>query len=215
MTWKQTYTGRKFDLHNPTPDQVHWADIGYQLAGLRRFDGALVGDWSVADHSLLVARIIREQGGDQRAQLHGLLHDAHEAYIGDLTTPVKQALAATGSGKEITDAWQDLERRIDAVIFVKAGLSREGDDMLDFANQCSRVKAADSLALTAEAFTFFASGPRPDFLDQLDWLDKYTVSELQRMCGEPLGREAAAREFVRRVHALRLAIAPQTTGTLV
>ncbi len=112
--WCPTVSGRGWNLLQPTPLDVHWPDIAESLAKQARFNGHTPGYfYSVAQHSILVA--------DQLPldyQLIGLLHDAHEAYIGDITSPVKTALTALASGWAI----QRLADLADEAIFEAAGL---------------------------------------------------------------------------------------------
>lgn len=86
--WLQTRSGRKFPLIDPCVEHVYWPDVIYALAHTNRFGGH-VGHYSVAQHSCLVADQLRPEW-----RLYGLLHDAHEAYVGDIATPLKRALGA-------------------------------------------------------------------------------------------------------------------------
>lgn len=93
MTWVQTVSGVAFDLLAPRVEDVRVGDIAHSLARLARYSGHTQGDlpWTVGAHSLLCADIVRVWGGDVRLQREALLHDAGEAYYGDLTSPVKRA----------------------------------------------------------------------------------------------------------------------------
>lgn len=101
MTWIQTHSGRAFDLLDPKPEQVDLGDIAHALAHINRFTGH-VGTYSVAAHSIVVAHIARDLADAAGAStterllayLDGLLHDAHEAYINDLSSPMKRAMTA-------------------------------------------------------------------------------------------------------------------------
>ena len=87
--WIQTYTGLKFDLDNPTPEMIRFDDIAHPLSNLARFNGHTKFMYSVAQHSVFVAREIKKMGGSVEEQLWGLLHDAAEAYVGDVCSPIK------------------------------------------------------------------------------------------------------------------------------
>lgn len=69
-------------------------EIAHALAQINRFTGHAVRPYSVAEHSLLVCDIVASQGLSVHAQMAALLHDAHEAYTGDVSTPIKHALGA-------------------------------------------------------------------------------------------------------------------------
>ena len=83
-----TYTGRQVDLANPDPSSICIEDIGHSLAGQCRFYGHTRVHYSVAQHSVLVARLCPPE-----LRLQGLLHDAPEAYIGDWSSPLKRTLS--------------------------------------------------------------------------------------------------------------------------
>lgn len=89
MSWILTYTGQQFDLIDPQPDMVHPQDIAHALSRLPRFNGHTPVHYSVAEHSIRVASIVPVQ-----YQLSALLHDATEAYVGDMVRPLKQLLPA-------------------------------------------------------------------------------------------------------------------------
>lgn len=91
MTWMQTISGKKFQLTEPRKEDVDFADIAYALSHLCRFAGHTKKFYSVAQHSCIVASLLPKS-----LKLYGLLHDAHEAYIGDITSPVKEALGSMG-----------------------------------------------------------------------------------------------------------------------
>jgi len=87
VSWIQTHTGKAFDLVNPSPDAVDLRDIAHALGHICRFTGHTRLPYSVAHHSLLVADLVEPEH-----RLQALLHDAHEAYVGDLSTPLKWLL---------------------------------------------------------------------------------------------------------------------------
>ena len=82
--WIQTYTGRKFYPTHPRAADVHILDIAHHLSLRCRFSGGCREFYSVAQHSVLVSQMVPEQDA-----LWGLLHDAAEAYTGDLIRPLK------------------------------------------------------------------------------------------------------------------------------
>lgn len=100
----RTASGIMFDLLDPRPDLVRVEDLAHALAGLNRFTGHVRYHYSVAEHSCAVARRVAELGGPVR---QALLHDAAEAYVGDVSSPLKQAMRAIGGR-----AYDILERRV-------------------------------------------------------------------------------------------------------
>lgn len=84
--WIQTYTGKAFNFESPVPDMVCIEDVAHALAHINRFTGHLPVPYSVAQHSVLVS----QQLPPPELRLQGLLHDAHEAYVGDVSRPLKR-----------------------------------------------------------------------------------------------------------------------------
>lgn len=87
-----TQSGLRVSLLNPHPQVIAIRDIAHHLALTNRFCGATLFPYSVAQHSVIVAELLEKTGAAPRLALLGLLHDAHEAYLHDLTTPAKRAL---------------------------------------------------------------------------------------------------------------------------
>ena len=85
--WIQTYTGKKFSLLDPQPEDICIEDIARALSMTCRFGGHVKKFYSVAEHSLEMVKLVPSPHG-----LHALLHDAGEAYIGDITSPVKSLI---------------------------------------------------------------------------------------------------------------------------
>jgi hypothetical protein len=103
MTWILTHSGKPFDLLKPQAAQINPLDIAHALSMICRFNGHCYRHYSVAQHSLLVADIIKSQGHDPEIQLLALLHDAAEAYVGDMTRPLKLWLRQDTDGESDYD----------------------------------------------------------------------------------------------------------------
>lgn len=86
MTFITTYTGRRFYPLDPNPSDVCIEDIAHALAMICRFCGHTREFYSVAEHSVHVSRIVPPEYA-----LAGLLHDASEAYIADVSAPLKRS----------------------------------------------------------------------------------------------------------------------------
>lgn len=126
MTWILTYTGKRFDLFEPTPDMICPHDIAQALGTIARFNGHTRDHYTVAQHSVLVASLVPKEH-----ELVALLHDATEAYIGDMVRPLKQCMPA----------FCEVEARIWSAICARFDLDEE-------LPEC--VKHADLVALATE-----------------------------------------------------------------
>jgi hypothetical protein len=82
--WMQTYTGKKFHLLAPSQDEIDIEDIAGPLSKMCRYGGHTKFFYSVAEHSVLIAR-----KAPTPYKLAALLHDASEAYIADIIRPLK------------------------------------------------------------------------------------------------------------------------------
>ena len=87
-----TVSGREFRPFDPQPGDVALADIAHGLSNICRCSGQTREFYSVGLHSLYVSRELAARDDPPRVQLYGLLHDAPEAYVSDLVSPVKQHL---------------------------------------------------------------------------------------------------------------------------
>lgn len=101
--------GRQVDLRNPKTTDIHIDDIAGALSKLCRFSGHVREFYSVAQHCVLVARALPKD-----LQLMGLLHDASEAYLNDITRALKHSPEMA--------AYRYLEEKWENVIFLRYGL---------------------------------------------------------------------------------------------
>jgi hypothetical protein len=85
----QTVSGRRLNPFDPEPDQLDIADIARALANLCRFGGHTRVFYSVAQHSVIVSELVEQRGGDVEDVFAALMHDASEAYLGDMPHPIK------------------------------------------------------------------------------------------------------------------------------
>ena len=82
--WIQTYSGVQFYPEVVADTDFNIRDIAHSLGKLCRFNGHCLTFYSVAEHSVHVSRNVPDEYA-----LWGLLHDAAEAYLGDMCRPVK------------------------------------------------------------------------------------------------------------------------------
>jgi hypothetical protein len=82
--WIATYSGRKFYPLDPRVEDIDMYDIVHALSQLSRFGGHCTSFYSVAQHCVLVSLMCPPENA-----LWGLLHDASEAYLCDVPSPLK------------------------------------------------------------------------------------------------------------------------------
>ena len=165
--WQRMLSGRRLDLLDPTPVDVEIDDIAHGLAFVARWNGQTKGDfaYSVAEHSLLVETLFtRMQPKAPVAwQLAALLHDAPEYVIGDMISPVKNAVGA---------GYGELDQRLTAAIHIRFGLPAALPKTVK-----AQIKKADKISAWMEATQiagFSATEanrlfgkPNPDIIDGL------------------------------------------------
>ncbi|HEY9559765.1 MAG TPA: hypothetical protein VIR29_03130 [Anseongella sp.] len=83
----QTYTGKLIDFRNVHPEDIDIRDIAHGLAHITRFGGQAQNHITVAEHSLTVASLVPDEH-----KFTALMHDAAEAYLGDIPKPLKNLL---------------------------------------------------------------------------------------------------------------------------
>lgn len=125
QTWIRTASGKVFDLVDPTPEMFDIEDIAHALSHICRFTGHTRHFYSVAQHSVAVSMLTDS--------LEGLLHDATEAYIGDVSRPLKR----------LPDMWgyKAVETRLYGALARWAGIPED---------QSPGVKVADNTLLATE-----------------------------------------------------------------
>ncbi len=126
--WIETYTGRKVYPLNLRVEDIDIRDIAHALSLMCRFNGHCPSFYSVAQHSVLVAQLLRPE-----LKLAGLLHDASEAYLCDLPTPVKAQMPT----------YQDAEIQAIKVIGKKFGIEGMGDCRVHIADKTMTITEAE------------------------------------------------------------------------
>jgi 5'-deoxynucleotidase YfbR-like HD superfamily hydrolase len=133
----QTLSGRRINPLDAAPEDIDPGDIAGALANLCRFGGHSRGFYSVAQHSLIVCDLLDEQGATADELMAALLHDAAEAYLGDLPHPLKHR-------SELGAAFRVAEKRLEAVINERFALPEAA----------ARIKPLDKALLATERRIF-------------------------------------------------------------
>jgi len=166
--WQRMLSGRRLDLIDPSPLDIEIADIAHGLARVARWNGQTSGAhiFSVAQHTLLVEAVMREQTPrvDARYRLAALLHDAPEYVIGDMISPFKAVLGGD---------YKVVEKRLLSVIHLRFGLPA-----VLAADIERQIKAADRGAAYLEATELAGFAP----------------AEARRLFGRDPGLPAATRQ---------------------
>lgn len=164
MTWLQTASGRAFDLLRPDWRAVDFdVDVPEALARIARFTGHIrSGVYSVAQHCVIGADAVYRETRDRQAAAAFLLHDAHEAYLGDIATPVAEALAAVqGEGAStagvVRSAIISLKTHLDRAIYLAAGMGEQGCPLA----HRPIVKLYDLRMLVTERAHLLGPAPKP------------------------------------------------------
>lgn len=173
--WFLSCKGKKihpFDLH---PEDVDIEEIAHSLSRQCRFQGHTRSFYSVAQHSVLVSSNLPY---DYR--LIGLLHDATEAYCGDLIRPIKWNMPL----------YQRMEKDMWWAIATALNLSYEIPEI---------VKEIDNRALFTERRDLFPPG-----VYDREWNGQHGEFEPFQSTIIPLAPEQAEFVFLQRYNHLRL-----------
>lgn len=168
-----TQSGFYFDVINPNPLLVDVDDIAHGLSNTCRFAGQCDHFYSVAEHSVLLS----QQMPNKELALLALFHDATEAYIGDVSSPLKQCLIN----------YKNIERRLHHAIYEHLGLNPQLPP---------EIKEGDLRMLLTEKNQIM-----PSHDDQWESeIEGYTPYDNVRIeCWEPLDAKEA---FLKQVHYL-------------
>jgi uncharacterized protein len=133
----QTLSGRRVNPLDASPEDIDPADIARALAHTCRFGGHSKVFYSVAQHSAIVSDLLEARGATPDELMAALLHDAAEAYLGDLPHPLKHR-------SELGAAFRAAEKRLEAVI----------EERFALPDASARIKPLDRALLATERRTF-------------------------------------------------------------
>ncbi len=128
MSHMITISGREYHFAGPDsmtaqgrPFEIR--DIAHHLALINRFTGATTRPYSVAEHSLLCCDLAEREGSSTSLQMAALMHDAHEAYVTDLSSPAKAAVDEYSMGACGIAAWRCFEDHNAKLLHAHFGIS--------------------------------------------------------------------------------------------
>lgn len=134
--WIQTFKHHKFFPMAPKPEDVDIEDIAHALGNICRWTGHTESFYSVAQHCILASEIVEPEWA-----LWALLHDASEAYISDVSRPVKH--------DPRMNPYRDIESKVMTAIMEKFGLPTP--DTFSPMDMPLAVKEVDNRLLQTEA----------------------------------------------------------------
>ncbi len=131
-----TTSGALLDLADPDPAAICLEDVAAALSKVCRFGAQTTRFYSVAQHAVLVQRLVVEAGNPELS-LAALHHDSHEAFAGDMPTPLKRML-----GRQYADVCNRLDDAIGQALGI--GWPERGSP------EAAAIKRADDRALEIE-----------------------------------------------------------------
>lgn len=162
MAWMQVYSGEPFYPLYAEPADVDINDVAHALGMVCRYAGHCRIFYSVAEHSVLMSHTV-----DPENALWALLHDATEAYIGDMVRPLKHELRS----------YMAAEARLAEVIAIKFGL--EGSMPAQVVEHDTRIVVDEKAQIMAPSRLPWSAleGYAPLGVTVQGW-DPYTASEM-------------------------------------
>ncbi|MES2168469.1 MAG: HD family hydrolase [Pseudomonadota bacterium] len=179
--WQRMLSGRRLDLLDPSPLDIEISDIAHGLARVARWNGQTSGAhiFSVAQHTLLVELVLREQMPrvDARYRLAALLHDAPEYVIGDMISPFKAVIGGS---------YKIVEKRLLSAIHIRFGLPAilpaEIEQQIKAADMGAAYLEATHLAgfAQAEAKRLFGRDPKLPAATEKDYVTPWSAGRAEK-----------------------------------
>lgn len=168
-------SGLYLDLADPRPEHFTFKDIAGGLSKICRFGGQIDTFYSVAQHSVLCSEVAYQQNCGIDVQIACLLHDAAEAFVGDMVRPLK----------EMVPGFKAIEDQLFQVIWGKYMSSSWERLSVD-------VKQIDNSILFAERDSLFSKK------DGEVWHGEHEIRKIEGLVISPMGPRDAREAFIRR-----------------
>lgn len=204
----ETVSGRLVNVINPRAKDILLEDIAWATSRIPRFAGHTITQipYNVAQHSVYVSELleallsssrefnldketnaacvnIRQAGNIHQVLIKALLHDAHEAYTGDIPSPIKKI-------PQLRETFKQIEKKLDDAIRSHFCLSDTTED------EVVAIKYCDKLAQAIEGYQFMPSRG-------FNWtLPKPSLVQLQKF-PEPKDAMSAYKDFIFRYEYLK------------
>jgi hypothetical protein len=173
-----TISGREINLMRLRAEDVDITDIAWGLGRTLRYGGHIREDWSVAHHCIVMSYLV-----PKKFALEALLHDAAEAYVGDIIWPVKSLFPdielfeneLTLTIMEAFDVHTPFKQNRDgAVYYVKSDIVAEADRML-LEHECNSMDRGGTFIPEVEASWLLAVDSHMEywFAAQYAYLQRY------------------------------------------
>lgn len=172
--WIQTYSGKAFFPFDPRVEDIDINDILHALSNQCRFAGHCTQFYSVAQHCVLVSQMC-----DPKDALYGLLHDATEAYLVDIPSPLKKSPAFA--------PYRETEKRLMETICQAFGLESDEPPSVKLADR--RMLATEARDLTMTEGRGWATEAAPFDFHIQPWTPEY-----------------ARAKFISRLHELTMKV---------
>lgn len=129
--WMLTASGRQYWPADPRPEEIFIEDVAAHLAKLCRFTGACRDFYSVAEHSVHVARLVQKRFcGKHWIVKCALIHDGTEAYLNDMNRPTKRG-PNMGGYRTLEDLnWAAFAKRFDLPLMMPDEVHQADHEML-------------------------------------------------------------------------------------
>jgi len=169
-TWVQTFKGIAFYPLDPSPDDVEFEDIAHALSNTCRYNGHSNTYYSVAEHCVHASFLVPIEDA-----AWALMHDAAEAYVGDMVRPLKHSAGLS--------AFRDIEAKVMEAVCKRFNLPIE---------EPASIRHADLVMLATERRALFSTPPRP-------WSTDVPPADIKIRCWHPAEARVAFRARARQL----------------